>query len=105
MVMSVVMSVVHMSYIPTGFINYHAEWVRVQAAGAGAHTRAAAAQRAARFYIELTLFIRFDLEQEVDKPSLPSASVNPTRSRNRKPVSLCLFLWNGRDSQYGRSED
>lgn len=49
--MSVVMSVVHMSYIPTGFINYHAEWVRVQAAGAGAHTRAAAAQRAARFIL------------------------------------------------------
>lgn len=74
-----------------------------RAAGA-AHSRGRRATSCS-LYIELTLFIRFDLEQKVDKPSPRSASVNPTRSRNRGPVSLCLFLWNERDNEHGGSED
>lgn len=68
------------------FINYHAQWVRHDKP----HTRAAVALPAARFYIELTLFIRFDLEQKVVKLSLHSVSVGlralPYDSRFR-------FVW------------
>lgn len=49
------------------------------------------AQRAARFYIELTLLIRFDLKREVNKPYVESASAPATSSRCREPVSVCLF--------------
>lgn len=74
-------------------------------AAVSARTRAAGAQPAARLYIELTLFIRFDLEREVDKPSLHSVSVYPRRTRIREPVSLCLFLWKERDNGQCGSKD
>lgn len=55
-------------------------------------TLATAAQRAARFYIELTLFIRFDLEREVDTPSPQCQCVPYAQSEPKAGFALFVFM-------------